>query len=94
MIEFDDSVSYEAILAKFFAEHTPGVAPRQYRSAVFAHDAEQRAIAEEVKASMIAQGKRWCRHTAIEDAGPFYRAEDYHQHHLRTLFSSFSFAAS
>lgn len=86
LVEFDESVTYEEILHKFFAESTPGVSSRQYRSAIFVHDREQRAVAEEMQALLINRGKRWYKHTAIEDASPFYRAEDYHQHYLRNLF--------
>lgn len=89
LIEFDNPLSYEDILRKFFAEHTPGVSSRQYRSAIFVHDQHQRDIAEAMKVSLIEQGKRWCKHTAVENAGLFYKAEDYHQNYLRNLLHVF-----
>jgi peptide-methionine (S)-S-oxide reductase len=73
-------ISYELLLTEFFAAHTPTSQPwsRQYRSAIFVHDAEQRAAAELAK--RVAQ-KRLGRpvSTAIEEAGTFWVAEDYHQ---------------
>ena len=38
LIEFNEELTYEDILEKFWREHTPGIAMRQYRSAVFYHD--------------------------------------------------------
>mmetsp|Transcript_4814 Transcript_4814/g.12438 ORF Transcript_4814/g.12438 Transcript_4814/m.12438 type:complete len:80 (+) Transcript_4814:309-548(+) len=78
----------------FFRGHTPGVSSRQYRSAIFVHDETQRAIAEAMKAAMIEKGKKWCQHTAIEDASIFYRAEDYHQHYMKNLFGTLNFAST
>ena len=53
---------------------------RQYRTGIFTHDAEQRRVAEESKRG-IEQTKKFAGPvlTAIESAGPFYVAEDYHQ---------------
>jgi len=51
-----------------------------YRTAIFYHTEEQRKLAEASKAELEASG-RFDRPivTAIEPAGPFYPAEDYHQ---------------
>ena len=46
LIEFNEELTYEDILEKFWKEHTPGIAMRQYRSAVFYHDEAQREAAE------------------------------------------------
>jgi peptide-methionine (S)-S-oxide reductase len=80
-VGYDPSqISYELLLTEFFAAHTPTSEPwsRQYRSAIFVHSPEQRQAAE--LARRVAE-KRLGRpvSTAIEDAGTFWVAEDYHQ---------------
>lgn len=90
-IEFDPmKTSYEALLRFFFRMHDPTTMNRQgndigssYRSAIFYHDAEQKRIAEKVKAEVDANGK-WKRPvvTEIVPAGPWWRAEEYHQDYL------------
>ncbi len=90
-IVFDPKrIGYEEILAYFFRMHDPTTLNRQgndigtqYRSAIFVHDETQRAAAERVKQSVDASGK-WKGPivTEIVAAGPFYRAEDYHQDYL------------
>jgi peptide-methionine (S)-S-oxide reductase len=50
----------------------------QYRPVIWVHNAAQRAAAEKSKARVERDFKRPVV-VAIEDAGPFYRAEDYHQ---------------
>ncbi len=80
-IGFDpERISYERLLFELFAAHAPTAEPwsRQYRSAVFAHDAAQRGAAERaVRAEALRRGATI--HTAIEEAGTFWQAEDYHQ---------------
>ena len=88
-VTYDDThVPYEQLLAIFWLEHDPTQLDRQgpdvgsqYRSAIFAHDPEQRAAAE---ASRDAAQARFSRPvvTQIEDAPPFWEAEDYHQRYL------------
>lgn len=90
-IEFDPTkTSYETLLRFFFRMHDPTTLNRQgndigssYRSAIFYHDAEQKRIAEKVKAEVDASGK-WKRPvvTEIVPAGPWWRAEEYHQDYL------------
>jgi len=90
-IEFDPArTSYEALLRFFFRVHDPTTPNRQgndvgtsYRSAIFCHDEEQKRIAEKVKAEVYAGGK-WHRPvvTEIVPAGPWWRAEEYHQDYL------------
>src|SRR5437870_11285188 len=91
-VTFDPSVlSYEDLLEKwFFRLHDPTTLNRQgndigsqYRSAIFVTSPAQRKTAEEVKARVAASG-RWKRPivTEIADAGPFTRAEEYHQKYL------------
>ena len=92
-VTFDPAVlSYEELLEKwFFKLHDPTTLNRQgndvgtqYRSAIFPQNAEQREIAERVKASVAASGK-WKRPitTSIEAASTWYSAEQYHQDYLR-----------
>jgi peptide-methionine (S)-S-oxide reductase len=80
-IDFDpDAVSYETLLESFWGQHTPthpGFS-RQYRSAVFTCGAEQEHAARAVKVRLEAQ-RNVTLHTALEPAGSFYPAEDYHQ---------------
>ncbi len=90
-IEFDPTKTcFEALLRFFFRMHDPTTLNRQgndigssYRSAIFYHDEEQRRIAEEVRAEVDASGT-WQRPvvTEIVPAGPWWRAEEYHQDYL------------
>jgi peptide-methionine (S)-S-oxide reductase len=80
-----DVVSYSQLLDRFWRTIDPTVKDRQfcdvgsqYRSAIFAHNAAQRKLAEESKKKVAAQlGTRI--YTEIADASPFYKAEEYHQ---------------
>jgi peptide-methionine (S)-S-oxide reductase len=90
-VTFDPArVSYDRLLDVFWANHDPTQLNRQgpdygsqYRSAIFTHSPEQAAAAEASKARLAASGKhRRPIVTAIEPAGPFWRAEDYHQQYL------------
>jgi len=83
-----EQVPYEQLLTIFWLEHDPTQLNRQgpdvgsqYRSVIFVHDEEQRAAAE---ASSEAVQARFTRPvvTTIEDAPPFWEAEDYHQQYL------------
>merc|ERR1719203_836323 len=68
----------------FFEMHQPmplAFTSRQYRSAIFYADETQRRVAEAVVAR-LAESNSLVKHTAIEHAGPFYRAEEYHQQFL------------
>jgi len=88
-LTFDDESSYDDLLNMFFAYHTPdppGYTGTQYRSAIFYHSEEQRVVAE---AKIATQGrlKEW---VALEKAGDFYRAEEYHQNYLAKASGGFS----
>ncbi len=86
---FDPSkVSYDDLVRLFFQLHDPTQLNRQgpdwgtqYRSVVFFHSPEQKAIAERVKEEAQKQ-IRGTIVTAIEPAQTFYRAEEYHQRYL------------
>ncbi len=82
-----DKVDYDALLDVFWRNIDPTQANgqfvdvgTQYRSAVFYHDAEQKAAAESSKAKLAASGA-FSKPivTEIVPAGEFYPAEDYHQ---------------
>jgi peptide-methionine (S)-S-oxide reductase len=90
-VEYDPArVSYRELLRVFWDNHDPTTLNRQgpdvgtqYRSAVFYLDAEQQAEAEASKREEAASG----RHqrpvvTEVTAAGPFWRAEEYHQQYL------------
>jgi peptide-methionine (S)-S-oxide reductase len=51
----------------------------QYRTAIFYHDDKQRSLAEASKAAVQARFKQQPIQTEITAAGPFYKAEEYHQ---------------
>ncbi len=92
-LRFDPSrITYDDLLDIFWRQIDPTDAGgqfvdrgSQYRTAIFVHNAEQRRLAEASKAALEASG-RFDEPivTAIRDAGPFYRAEDYHQDFYRT----------
>lgn len=80
-IHYDPAVvSYKQLLDIFWKSHDSGSRSRsrQYMSAIFYHDDEQRKLAVE---SMQQEEARTHRklYTEISPAGRFYRAEDYHQ---------------
>lgn len=73
-------ITYEKLLDLFWTLHDPasGSPKRQYRSAIFPHDAAQEAAAEASKRRREAERGRPLP-TAIEPATAFTPAEDYHQ---------------
>lgn len=90
-VTFDpEKISYDQLLDVFWQIHNPTQVNRQgpdvgpqYRSAIFVHSPEQQAIAEKSKAALTASGKfQRPIATEITAAGPFYRAEEYHQKYL------------
>lgn len=90
-VEFDPArVSFDELLDVFWSNHNPTTRNRQgpdvgtqYRSAIFYHDDEQRALAEKSRARWDASGK-FGRPivTEITAASEFYPAEEYHQRYL------------
>lgn len=88
-VYFDPAVvSYDRLLEVFFDEHDPTQLNRQgpdvgsqYRSAIFYHDDAQRDAA---RRAIAARADRYRKPivTEVEPAGPFYRAEAYHQQYL------------
>jgi peptide-methionine (S)-S-oxide reductase len=90
-VTFDPAmVTFERLLEVFWGIHDPTQVNRQgpdfgsqYRTAIFFHSPEQEATAKKVKAELNASGKfKKPIATEITAAGPFYRAEEYHQKYL------------
>ena len=87
-VHFDPShVDYQVLLDAFWRLHDPSDAGGSfvdrgfiYTSAIYVVDDEQRRLAEGSLAALQASGRFDAPiATVIEDAGPFYRAEEYHQ---------------
>jgi peptide-methionine (S)-S-oxide reductase len=83
-------ISYKEILQVFFTVHDPTTLNRQgrdvgtqYRSVIFYHNNEQRAVAEQVIKEITAAGI-WDPPivTQLEPLKAFYKAEDYHQEYF------------
>ena len=89
-ITFDpQQISYHDLLEVFFSVHDPTTLNRQgadvgtqYRSVIFAHSPEQRAIAEQTIKEIEAQ-HIWDDPivTQVVDEAPFFAAEEYHQNY-------------
>lgn len=90
-IEFDANVlTYQKILEIFFAIHDPTTLNRQgndigsqYRSVIYAHDKEQRMIAQDV-IQQLTQENIFDQPivTELADLPTYYKAEDYHQNYF------------
>ncbi|MCY4591140.1 MAG: peptide-methionine (S)-S-oxide reductase MsrA [Alphaproteobacteria bacterium] len=91
------AVSYEDLLETFWGCHDPTQLDRQgpdigtqYRSAIFPVDADQEQAARTSLASEEESGRhRRPIVTRIEPAGPFWRAEEYHQQYIAKRRSGF-----
>jgi peptide-methionine (S)-S-oxide reductase len=85
-VVYDPSkVSYQQLLTYYWHHVDPTVKDRQfcdygnqYRTAIFVHGEDQRKLAEASKQQVEAELKVPI-YTQIAPAGPFYRAEEYHQ---------------
>jgi peptide-methionine (S)-S-oxide reductase len=78
-------VSYQQLLTYFWHSIDPTVKDRQfcdygnqYRTAIFVHNDEEKKLAEESKKQVAAELKTPI-YTEIDQAGPLYPAEEYHQ---------------
>ncbi len=83
-------VSFEDLLKVFFTIHDPTTLNRQgydtgtqYRSAIFYHTPEQKAVAERMIGELNAN-KLWDAPivTEVSPLDIFYKAEDYHQNYF------------
>jgi hypothetical protein len=80
-IEYDTArITYARLLDIFWDSHDPGSRPwrRQYMSAIFYHDEEQRRLAVRTRDRESERIRRRI-HAEILPAGTFYPAEGYHQ---------------
>jgi len=84
-------IRYETLLDVFWRNIDPTVKDRQfcdhgnqYRSGIFYHGEEQRRAAVRSR-ELLEKNKRFREAvvTEITAAGPFYRAEEYHQHYYK-----------
>lgn len=91
-ITFNPTVfSYEELLNIYWMQIDPTDAGGQfhdrgesYKTAIFVHDAEQRALAEASKEALATSGRfKKPIVTEIRDAKTFYVAEDYHQDYYK-----------
>lgn len=90
-IVYDPSkISFDELLAAFWQTHDPTQLNRQgndvgtqYRSVIFYHNEKQKELAEKYKKKLSASGA-WDGPvvTEISPAGPFYKAENYHQNYF------------
>lgn len=91
-------VSYQALLEVFFENHDPTTSNRQgpdfgsqYRSVVFFHNPQQQRLAQAEKERRDRCGQYVGPIvTEIVAAGPFYRAEQYHQQYYQKQGVSWS----
>jgi peptide-methionine (S)-S-oxide reductase len=80
-VDYDPAVvSYADLLNVFWHSHSPTSRSwsKQYKSAVFYHNEEQKKLAVETREREAAR-RGSSIHTEILPASTFYRAEDYHQ---------------
>lgn len=91
-VRYDPSVvDYETLLETFWHNVDPTDAGgqfcdrgNQYRSGIFVHNERQRKLAEASKKALMEDTNAPSPIvTPIEDAGPFYPAEEYHQNYHR-----------
>lgn len=91
-VTFDpDVISFKEILQVFFSTHDPTTLNRQgpdvgtqYRSVIFCHNDQQRAIAEQVMKEISEQGIFDAPLvTRLEPFKAFYEAEDYHKDYFK-----------
>jgi peptide-methionine (S)-S-oxide reductase len=91
-VTFDpEATTFGEILDVFFTIHDPTTLNRQgndvgtqYRSAIFYHSEEQKAVAEKAISELNGAGKFPDPIvTIVEPASEFYRAENYHQDYYK-----------
>lgn len=90
-VTYDPSkVTYARLVEYFWHTIDPTVKDRQfcdvgnqYRSGIYWQNEEERKVAEESRAALIASGKFREVHTEIAKASAFYPAEEYHQDYYK-----------
>ncbi|MGI8525323.1 MAG: peptide-methionine (S)-S-oxide reductase MsrA [Pseudolabrys sp.] len=97
-IAYDPSkISYAKLLDHYWRSVDPTAQNQQfcdhgnqYRTAIFVHDDAEKRLAEESKKKVEARLKKPI-YTQIVQAGPFYKAEDYHQDFYRKNPTKYKF---
>lgn len=89
LIEYNPSIiTYETLLHEFSKQHYPySPSNSQYKSAIFFKNEEEQTVALAAVKKMEFSSGKIC-YTDVEEAGPFYRAEEYHQDFLKKQKSS------
>mmetsp|Transcript_9534 Transcript_9534/g.13308 ORF Transcript_9534/g.13308 Transcript_9534/m.13308 type:complete len:129 (-) Transcript_9534:234-620(-) len=86
LIEFDPSIiTYEDILNEWSNQHSPYFNQKtQYRSAIFYRNEMQQKVALEKLDALKDKAEVEDRNVfvSVEEVGPFYKAEEYHQDFL------------
>lgn len=90
-VQYDPAIiSFETLVKVFFATHDPTTLNRQgadagtqYRSAIFYHDEEQKAIAEQMKKEFAPTLWDDPIVTEISPFTKFFKAEEYHQNYYK-----------
>jgi peptide-methionine (S)-S-oxide reductase len=90
-VDYDPlAITYRDLLDVFFTIHDPTTRDRQgadigtqYRSAIYSHSPEQKAIAEQTIAELEADGVWKNIVTEVEPLTTFWPAEAYHRDHYR-----------
>lgn len=90
-------VSFRKLLDTYWRSIDPLVKDRQfcdggneYRTAIFYHNDEQKRLAESTRTAVESELKQKV-FTEVAPAGPFYKAEDYHQDFYMKNPSKYSF---
>jgi len=91
-------VSYAKLLDAYWHSVDPLVkdkqfcdAGNQYRTAIFYRTDEEKKLAEETKKAVEAKFAPCTVYTQIVPAGPFYKAEDYHQDYYQKNEARYKF---
>jgi len=90
-VQFDPAIiSYETLVKVFFTTHDPTTLNRQgadagtqYRSAIFYHDEEQKAIAKQMKKEFAPTIWDESIVTELSPFTKFFEAEEYHQNYYK-----------
>ena len=93
LVEFDpDVISFGDLLLESVKQYNPYIKSwtRQYRAAVWVQNKKQRDIATTHVENLTKQQHGFAKNVKprkvyvdVEDVGPFYRAEEYHQNYIQ-----------
>ncbi len=94
LIEYDPSIiSYEQLLLEWSKQHFPYSPPMkaQYKSAIWVKNENERKVVMDFLEKLKEARSVKKLYVDVDDANPFYRAEEYHQDFLNKQRSSRSF---